>query len=315
MKKLISLLLVLLLACCASAEINVTALNGPTGMGICKLMSDEEGKDTYTFSLAASADLVTPGLIRGGIDIACIPANLASILYNNTNGGIKVLAVNTLGVLYIVENGDTVHSIEDLKGRTLYSSGKGSTPEYALDYLLQAHGLDPEKDVNIIFKSEHAECLTALINDKSAAALLPQPFVTVAQGKLDTMRIALDLTYEWDALDAGSQMITGVVVARSAFVNDYPQAVDEFLTAYAASVEFANTETDAAAALIAGYGIVAEDVARTALPYCNIVCITGEEMRTSLGGYLDVLAAQNPQAVGGKVPDEGFYYISEAQEQ
>ena len=315
MKKLISLLLVLLLACCACAEIDVTALNGPTGMGLCKLMSDEEGKDTYTFSLAASADLVTPGLIRGGIDIACIPANLASILYNNTNGGIKVLAVNTLGVLYIVENGNTVHSIEDLKGRTLYSSGKGSTPEYALDYLLQAHGLDPEKDVNIIFKSEHAECLTALINDKSAAALLPQPFVTVAQGKLDTMRIALDLTYEWDALDAGSQMITGVVVARSAFVNDYPQAVDEFLTAYAASVEFANTETDAAAALIAGYGIVAEDVARTALPYCNIVCITGEEMRTSLGGYLDVLAAQNPQAVGGKVPDEGFYYISEAQEQ
>ena len=311
MKKLLAVILALMLTLGACAEtINVAALNGPTGMGLVKLMKAEEGGDAYTFTLAASADLVTPKLIKGELDIACVPANLASVLYNNTSGALEVLAINTLGVLYIVESGDTVNTIEDLKGRTIYASGKGSTPEYALDWLLTMHGIDPDKDVNIVFKSEHAECLTMLLSEEDAVALLPQPFVTVAQTKSDKIRIAIDLNSEWDALETGSGLITGVVVARKAFVQDNSEAVNAFLEAYARSVEYVNTEITAAAALIGEYGIVAEAVAQCAIPYCNIVCITGEEMRTKLGGYLEVLYNQNPASVGGKLPEEDFYFVN-----
>ncbi len=263
-------------------------------------------------SLAASADLITPKLIRGEIDIACVPANLASILYNNTKGNVRAIAVNTLGILYIVERGDTVHSIADLAGRTVYASGKGATPEYALNYLLSKNGLDAEKDVNIIYKSEHAECLAALINDDTAIAMLPQPFVTVAQSKKDDIRIAVNMSSEWDALQAdtenASAMVTGVIVARSKFIDENPEALEKFLSDYAESVKFVNESVDEAADIIGEYGIVAADVARIAIPYCNIVCITGDEMHDMLSGYLGVLFEQNPDAVGGALPEAEFYY-------
>lgn len=295
-----------------SAPVRVAALNGPTGMGLVKLMKEAESSGEYEFTLAGAADMIVPKLVKGELDMACVPANLASILYKNTNGQVSVLAVNTLGVIYIVERGDTIHSVEDLKGRTVYASGKGSTPEYALNYLLDMHGLDVNEDLNVEYKSEHAECLTALIQDENAVAMLPQPFVTVAQSKKDDIRIALDFSNEWDKLQEGSEtpsgMITGVVVARRAFVEANPDKVDKFLNDYAASVQYVNENVADAAKLIGEYGIVAQDVAEKAIPYCNIVCITGAEMKTKLSGYLTVLVNQNPEAVGGQVPGEDFYY-------
>lgn len=308
MKKILSIVLVLMLVFSAMAETQVAALNGPTGMGLVKMMAEEEGKSNYAFTLAGSADMVTPKLIKGDIQIACVPANLASVLYNKTNGRMQVLAVNTLGVIYVVERGNTVSSIADLKGRTVYASGKGASPEYALNYLLRQNGLDPEKDLNVIYKSEHAECLTALMQDDTAIAMLPQPFVSVAQSKKDDIRIAIDLTEEWEKLDNGSAMITGVVVADRNFVSADPEAVSAFLDAYAASVEFVNQNNAEAAALIGSYGIVDEAVALKALPYCNIVCIRGEEMKTMLGGYLAVLYEQDAASVGGALPGEDFYF-------
>ncbi len=295
------------------ASYNIATLKGPTAMGLVKLMSDTDaGADLtndYTFTLAASADEVTPALIKGELDMACVPANLASVLYNKTEGQIVTLGVNTLGVLYIVENGNAVQSMADLKGTTIVAAGKGSTPEYALRYLLSENGIDPDTDVTIDWKSEHAECVAALASGAATIALLPQPFVTVAQTKIENLRVALDLTEEWDALDNGSGLLTGVVVARREVVEANPGAVDAFLADYAASVEWVNANVADAAQLIADYGIVeAAPVAEKALPYCNIVCVTGAEMQEKLSGYLQVLFDANPQSVGGKLPGEDFYY-------
>ena len=309
MKKFPALILVFMLCFAAFAEIEVAALNGPTGMGLVKLMADEEGKGTYEFTLAGSADMVTPGLIKGDIDIACVPANLASVLYNKTGGRLVTLAVNTLGVMYILERGESVKTISDLKGRTLYVSGKGSTPEYTINFLLRSNGLDPEKDVNIDYKSEHAECLTALMKDADALAMLPQPFATVAQTKKDDIRVALDLTKEWEVLESGSNMITGVVVANKAFVQENPDAVKAFLDSYAQSVAYVNGNIPEVASLIGSYGIVDASVAEAAIPYCNIVCVTGEEMRGMLSGYLTVLMNQDAASVGGALPGEDFYFV------
>ena len=292
-----------------SVNVRVAALKGPTAMGMVKLMSDyapvEEaledkenvvtagGGNTYEFTLAASADEVSPKLMQGELDIACVPANLASVLYNRTDGGIVTLAVNTLGVLYIVENGNSVQSMADLAGRTIVASGKGSTPEYALRYLLTENGIDPDTGVTIDWKSEHSECVASLASGAATIAMLPQPFVTVAQTQLPDLRVALDLTEEWDALDNGSALLTGVVVARADFVKEHPAAVSNFLEQYSASVDWVNANTAEAAERMGGYDIVDATVAEKALPYCNIVCVTGTEMMDMLSGYLSVLWEQD----------------------
>ena len=288
------------------ANYSIAALKGPTAMGLVKLMKDSESGETtgneYTFTLAGSADEVTPALLKGELDMACVPANLAAVLYNKTEGEIEVLAVNTLGVLYIVENGESVHSMADLKGKTIVAAGKGSTPEYALRYLLTENGIDPDNDVTIDWKSEHSECVAALASGQASVALLPQPFVTVAQSKIEGLRMALDLNAEWDALDNGSALITGVIVARRAVVEENPAAVNEFLKEYAASVDYVNANTADAAALIGEYSIVDAAVAEKALPYCNIVCLTGADLLEALPGYLEVLYNASPAAVGGEMP-------------
>ena len=289
----------------------IAALKGPTAMGLVKLMSDAPSSvngPLYDFTLAGSADEVTPALIKGELDMACVPANLAAVLYNKTEGAVQVLAVNTLGVLYIVENGESVQSLADLKGKTVVAAGKGSTPEYALRYLLSENGIDPDADVTLDWKSEHSECVAALASGQASIALLPQPFVTVAQSKLEGLRMALDLTAEWDKLDNGSTLITGVIVARRDFVEAHPAAVSSFLTAYAASVDWVNANVSDAAALTGEYGIVDAAVAEKALPYCNIVCITGAELLEKLPGYLYVLCNADPAAVGGAMPDNSFYF-------
>lgn len=318
MKKLFSLFLALALALmipagCLAEEnrVQIGALQGPTAMGMVEMMRDRA--DTYEFTIAGSADVLTPSLIQGELDIAAVPANLAAVLYNNTSGQVKVLAINTLGVLYIVERGDTVQSVEDLRGKTLYTAGKGSTPEYALNYILRGNGLDPQTDLTIEFMSEHSECLAALMNDPTAVAMLPQPFATVAQSQAEDMRIALDLTAEWDALQADSEtpsaMLTGVVVARTAFIKENPDAVAAFLSDYEQSIQFTLENTADAAALIGEYDIFEAAVAEKALPYCNITFVAGEEMQGLLSGYLEVLYEQDPTSVGGTLPDEAFYYL------
>ena len=295
--------------------IRVGALKGPTAMGMVKLMDDAEAGNTanqYEFTIAAAIDEITPKIVQGQFDIAAMPANVSSVLYNNTDGAVSVLAVNTLGVIYIVETGESVQSAADLKGKTIYASGKGATPEYALNYVLKQNGIDPEKDVTIEYKSEHAECAAALAEAENGIAMLPQPFVTTAQVKNDKIRIALDMTEEWEKVQTGedkSALITGVVVVRNEFLQAHPEAVAAFMDEYKASTEYVTANVEEAAALIEKYDIVPAAVAQKALPYCNITFIEGQDMKTQLGGYLNTLFEQNADAVGGTLPDEGFYYL------
>ena len=313
-RKILSVLLLLCLlipaALAEDAAVRVGALKGPTAMGMVKMMKDQS--DAYAFTLAAAPDELVPLLVKGDLDIAAVPANLGAVLYNNTEGKVRAVAINTLGVLYITERGDTIHSVADLKGRTLVTAGKGSTPEYALNYILRGNGLDPEKDLTIEFKSEHAECLAAMLQDDSLVAMLPQPFATVAQAKAGDMRIALNLTEAWDALQADAEtpstMITGIAVARADFIEQNPEALEQFLNDYAASVEYVQQDVEGAAELIGSFDIFEAGPAEKALPFCNIVFIAGEEMRDKLSGYLGELFAQDPAAVGGAVPEEDFYF-------
>ena len=307
MKKLLCIVLLacLLVSCAAAEGLRVAALKGPTAMGMVKVM--EDGGESYSFEICAAADEITPRLTQGKLDVAALPANLAAVLYNRTGGELQVLAVNTLGVLYIAEIGDSVHSVSDLAGKTIYTAGKGSTPEYALNHVLESHGLTPGKDVNIEFKSEHAECLAALLSNPDAVAMLPQPFMTTALSKAEGMRVAIDLNAAWEETSEGS-MITGVVVARKEVVDRNPEAITQFLADYAASVDFTQSNVPEAAQLVGKYGVVTAEVAEKALPECQIVCITGDEMESRLSAYLNVLFEQNPEAVGGVLPDAQFYY-------
>ena len=300
-------------------DVNVTALKGPTAMGMVQMMDDaDNGKidsENYQFTIAASIDEVTPSISQGETDIAAVPANVSSVLYNKLEGGVQVLAINTLGVLYIVENGDTVQSVADLRGKTIYAGGKGATPEYALNYILQENGIDPASDVTIEWKSEHSECVAALAQDPSGIAMLPQPFVTTAQAQNPDLRVALDLTEEWDKIQENAEnpsaLLTGVVIVRTEFAKEHPEAVSDFMERYKSSVEFVNENVDEAAQLVGNYDIVPAEVAKKAIPACNIVCITGDEMQEKLSGYLAVLNEQNPEAIGGQLPDDDFYYTQE----
>lgn len=307
-----------------SVNVRVAALKGPTAMGMVKLMSDyapvEEaledkenvvtagGGNTYEFTLAASADEVSPKLMQGELDIACVPANLASVLYNRTDGGIVTLAVNTLGVLYIVENGNSVQSMADLAGRTIVASGKGSTPEYALRYLLTENGIDPDTGVTIDWKSEHSECVASLASGAATIAMLPQPFVTSALSQVEGLRVALDMNEEWQKV-AGSKLVTGVLVVRKDAVEADADRFAAFMDAYQASVDAANTDLEGTAALCEEYGIVAKAaLAQKALPQCNIVFETGDQMKTDLTTYYQVLFDADPTSVGGSMPADDFYY-------
>ena len=311
MKRILVYIMVLLSAFMLSAgEVDVAALRGPTSMGLVKLMEESENgltDNSYSFTLEGAPDAIVPLLVKGDIDAAAIPGNLASVLYNNTKGQIEVIAINTLGVLYIVENGNSIQSVDDLRGRTIYSAGKGSTPEYALQYILSSNGLEVGKDVFIEWKSEHAECVAALKADKNGCAMLPQPFAATAMMQDSNIRIALDLNDLWEE-KVGSVLITGVTVVRKDFASENPETLQAFMEDYASSVEYAQCDVPGAAALIGKYGIVPEKAALAALPYCRISFITGEEMKEALSEYLSILYDANPKSVGGALPDDGFYY-------
>lgn len=294
-------------------EITIAALKGPTAMGLVKVMKDATKNETannYNFVIAGTADEITAKIVSGEIQIAAVPCNLASVLYNKTKGAIKVAGINTLGVLYVVESGNTIESVEDLKGKTIYSTGKGTTPEYTLNYLLTSAGIDPMKDVTIEYKSEATEVAAILSEKENVVAMLPQPFVTTVMMQNENVRIALDVTKEWQNFSKdGSSVVTGVVVVNTKFLEENQEAVNAFLEEYLNSVNYVNNDSDEAAGLIEEFGIVKAAVAKKAIPYCNITLIEGSEMKEKISGYLKVLYDQAPNSVGGLLPEDDFYYI------
>lgn len=294
-------------------DIKIAALKGPTGMGMVKMMEDAQAgtsANNYEFMIAGAADEITGKLIKGEIDIAAIPCNLASVLYNKTEGKIKLAGINTLGVLYIVEMGDTIHTVEDLRGKTIYSTGLGTTPQFTLNYILSANGIDPEKDVNIEYKSESTEVAALLSESSDAIAMLPQPYVTAVMMSNDKLRIALDIAKEWEAVSKDdSTVVTGVVIVRDEFLENNKEAFDAFMKEYAVSTAFVNENVDEAAALIEKYDIFKAGPSKKAIPYCNITLVEGDEMKGKVNGYLQVLFEQDPKSVGGKLPTDDIYYI------
>ena len=292
-----------------SRPLNIGALRGPTAMGMVRLMQNAETGDAslqYEFQITGAADELVPLLARGELDAAALPANLAATLAEKAD--LQAAAINTLGVLYLVTTSDRIETLEDLRGSTLLSTGKGTTPEYVLNYLLAQNGMT-EADLTVEYKSEAAEVLAALEAGEASAAILPQPYVTTALAKLEGLRAALDLTAEWDRVSPDSALVTGVLVVRREFAQQYPDAVRQLLADYEQSVAWVQQNTVDAAALIESYGIVpSAAIAEQALPACNIVWITGEEMKQKLSGYLAVLYAQDPASVGGAEPADSFYY-------
>ena len=298
----------------ATDALRIAGLKGPTTMGLVNLLSmeaDGTASMDYDLQLYGAADEIVPLLMKGELDMAAIPANLAATLYQKTSGGIEAVAVNTLGVLYVVEKGDTVQSMADLKGRTILSTGKGTTPEYVLRYLLTQNGIDPDKDVTIEYYSEATEVTAQMANTEDAIAVLPQPYVTAAGLQDDTLRVALNLTEEWNKV-CDTQLITGVTVVRKEYAEEHPDVVAAFLSDYAKSVDAANTDLDGTAALCEEQGVVAKAaIAKKALPNCNIVCLTGDDLKTNASAYLQVLFDADPAAVGGAMPGDDFYWSAE----
>ncbi|MGN0666473.1 MAG: ABC transporter substrate-binding protein [Huintestinicola sp.] len=292
-------------------EYNIASLKGPTTMGMVKLMDDSDKGLTankYNVTIHATADEISAGIAAGTVDIANVPANLSSVLYKKTEGGIKIADVNTLGVLYVVSSGAEIASVEDLRGQTVYSTGKGTTPEYVFNYILRQNGLDPEKDLTVEYKSEASEAAALMAESEGAIAVLPQPFVTSAMMQNDSIGIRLSLTDEWNKV-CETPFVTGVTVARNEVIDRNKDAFSTFMDEYSASVDFVNSNNEEAAALIAGYDIVKEPVALKALPYCNITFLRGNEMADAVKGYLNVLFEQEPKSVGGELPDDSIFYL------
>lgn len=290
-----------------SESLRVAGLKGPTTMGLVNLMAGEQSVQ-YEFNMYGAADEIVPLLVKGELDAAAVPANLAATLYQKTQGAVEVACINTLGVLYIVENGESIQSVADLAGQTIVTTGKGTTPEYVLRYVLTANGLDPDQDVTINYCSEATEALSQIQAGTATIAMLPQPFVTSALSQVEGLRVALNMNDVWQEA-AGSKLVTGVLLVRKDAVAADPDRFAAFMEGYAASVEAANTDLEGTAALCEQYGIVAKAaLAQKALPQCNIVFETGDEMKADLETYYQVLFDADPASVGGALPEADFYY-------
>lgn len=286
-------------------EIRIAALKGPTGMGMVKL-ADKQNYPNYTVSIEASPDALNPRIISGEVDVAAVPVNLASVLYNKLDGDISVLAVSTLGVLYVVEAGSEVNSVADLAGKTVYATGQGATPEYILNYLLDKNGVAGSVEVNYV--GEHAALATMLADGSAEIGMLPEPNVTSTLAGNDNLRIALNLTEEWNKV-CSTELVQGVVIARKSFVNEHPEAIEQFLREYEKSSAFVNENINEAAKLIVDVGILGNvEIAKKAIPNCNISFSKGEAMHKAVEGMLAVLFEANPKSIGGKLPDKDFYY-------
>ena len=289
--------------------LRVGSLKGPTTMGLVNLMSEVESgaKNGYSFEMQSQPDVIMSELVSGKLDIALLPANVAAVAYNKTKHGVSAIDINTLGVLYCVTGDENIKSVKDLAGKTVLSTGQGASPEYVLNYLLEKNGVT---DCDVQFKSEATEIAALLKQDPAQIAILPQPFVTVATAQNDQLKVAFSLTDEWKNVSPDSKLLTGVTVVRNEVLENRAAEVDQFIADHQASTEKAATDVDATAELVAKYGIIAKaPVAKKALPNCNIVAIAGDEMKTDLAGYLQVLFDANPKSVGGTMPDDDFYYI------
>ena len=296
--------------------VRVASLKGPTSMGLVSLMDKAEKNETeisYEFVMETSADTLLPMVLKGEVDIALVPANVASVLYNKASAmdvesGIVVIDINTLGVLYLVTGNDTISTMKDLEGKTIYLTGKGTTPDYVLNYLLTENQVD---DVTLEYKSEAAEVAAVLKENPEAIGLLPQPFATAACMQNESLSVALDFNKEWAVIqgESGSSMVTGVTIARKAFVEEHSEQIRQFMKEHRESIEYVNANPEEAAALIVKAGIVEkEPVAEKAVPGCNLAYLDGEDMKQALSGYLKVLYEQNPESVGGALPQDEFYY-------
>ena len=297
------------------ATINIATLKGPTGMGISKLADDAKqgkAKNNYNVTLIAAPEDIVSMVSSGQADMAMCPLNLASVLYNKTDKNVKLLAVNTLGVLYIMENGNTINSMADLKGKTIYATGKGATPEYILNYLLEKNGLKVGTDVKIEYKSEHSELATLAAAGSVSICMLPEPNVTVVKAQNKDMRIAIDLTAEWEKVNGDeSKLAMGCIVVNKDFLSKNKKAVDAFMDEYGASVKYVNKNPADAAKLIVEQQILpSEAIATNAIPNCNITFITGTDMQKIAKANLQMLFESNPQSVGKALPDDNFYYQS-----
>lgn len=291
--------------------VNLAVLKGPSGVGAAKLLADSDAGETandYAYSIMADNTEIVAGLSSGSLDIAAVASNVAANLYNKTNGGIQIAAVSGLGVLYILENGNTVQSMADLKGQTLYATGQGANPEYVLNYLLTENGVDPA-EVDIQWKTAD-EVSALMVSGEARLCMMPVPAATAIQMSNPDVREALDLSAEWDGLNNGSHLTMTCIAVRTAFAQEYPEAVENFLADYAASVEYVKGDPAAASELVAQYGITPKaKIAELAIPKCSLVCITGKvDMADAIQGYFEVLSAANPDALGGSIPDDGFYF-------
>ena len=294
------------------AEVRVGVLKGPTGIGASYLINQsEQGKTTnsYSFTILAEATDMIAQIAAGQLDIAAIPTNAAVSLYNKTNGGVRLAALNTAGVLYILENGLAVSEVSDLKGKTIYAVGQGSNPEYVLRFILSRNGIDPDKDVDIQFL-DSAELTTRAATGEIEVCMLPVPAVTTVLVKNPSMRIALNLTEEWDKLNIGSQLIMGCIVVRTEYLKQNPLEVQAFLREYQQSIEYVKSNPAEAGELCASYGIVpAAAIATKAIPDSNLIFVSGAEIKTEIEGYFQVLFDANPKSIGGKMPQEDFYTL------
>lgn len=285
-----------------TTNIRIAALKGPTGIGMVKLMDDEYAH--YDVSIESAPDALASRFISGDVDVAAVPINLAATLYNRLKGDVMVLSVATLGVLYILEDGDAIKSVADLDGKKLYATGQGATPEYILNYLLDKNGVSAD----IEYVGEHAALAAMLASGQAHIGMLPQPNVTAALGASENLCIALDLTEEWNKV-SDAALVQGVVIARKSFVEKNISAIDVFLDDYASSVEFVNGDVDASAALVTAKGFLpSEELAKQAIPSCNIRAIFGSEMKKSVSEMLKVLFDANPKSIGDKLPADDFYY-------
>ena len=317
MKKLIcavlAVIFVLSLFACKTpekTEVNVAMLKGPTGMGAAYLMSkNEEGKadNKYTFTLESAPDAVVAGIVKGEFDIAAVPTNLAATLYAKDGVDVVAAAINTLGVLYVVENGNTVNSVEDLAGKKVVMSGQGTAADAVLTRLIAAKVADPSS-VTVDYVSEHSEAVTQAVTGAYDIAVLPEPFVTTILSKSDKFRVAVNLTTEWEGAGYGTLCMGGIIASKK-FAEEHPDALDKFLKEYKESVEYVNGNVKDAAALIEKYGIATAAIAEKAITNCNIVCITGNDMKTGLKAFFEQLNAFKPALIGGKLPGDDLYYV------
>ena len=296
-----------------TTPVRVLTLKGPTGLGMVQLMEKNSNgltENKYDFTVSASPDEVKTEILAGRFDVAAVPINLASALYNKTEGKVLIAAVNTLGVLYVLEKGETVKSIQDLKGKTIGATGEGSTPEYVLNYILRANGLEPGVDVQIEYYAEHEELAKRLISGMCDIGMLPQPNVTAVLAKNAEIRIALDLTEEWGKVDTtGSALTQGCVVVSKDFAENNAKKLEAFLSEYKVSAEFANSDPEQAGQYSAKFSVVPDAaIAAAAIPKCNICFFAGSDMKTKASGMLGVLFSADPKSIGGKLPGDDFYY-------